>query len=116
MSAARQDFEMMAGRDKTIYFALTNGGPPLDLTGATLRWRCVQQIDAGTSLVEKTTASGGGITITDATGGLCSVALTDTDIAESGLYYHFLDINGSGGYELLSRGRIVVVPGAGGLA
>lgn len=117
MAATRQDFDLKASTAKIVYFGLTNNGAPLDLSTAVLRWRMADQIDAANATVEKTSAASGGIVITDPGGGLCNITIADSDVVESGLYYHYLDANfASGGWECLAKGRVVVSPSVGAAA
>jgi hypothetical protein len=119
MSLNRQDFEVTAYTAKTVYFDLTDSaGLPLDLTGVPLRWRVAAAIDATNADLEKgNTNPLTGLTVPNPSTGQCVVAILDTDIEDSGLYWHFLEGNiAATGWQCLARGRMVVNPSMGAAA
>ncbi len=65
---------------------------------------------SGTASITKTTAAGGGITLTDPTNGVCSVAIldTDTDALSAGTYYYQLKRTDEGSETVLSYGTAVL--------
>lgn len=96
-----------------IFFALMDGSIPMDLSSTLLRWRAGPGIDAGQAEVEKTSPSGG-LTILNPTQGQCQLSISESDVPESGLWYHAMEGNtSSAGWQELLRGRIVVTPGMG---
>lgn len=113
MSDTRQDFEMTANAAKTLNFSLTDGGTPLDLTSASITWRLAASPD-GDALLEKTNSTGdSGITVTNAVQGQLSVAIGNSDIADAGLYWHFLFVTIGGVRSAVAAGRAVVMPALG---
>lgn len=118
MSGTRQDFEMTANTAQNLYFALTDGnsGTPLDLSAASITWRIALSPD-GDALVEKDNASAdGGISVTNPTLGQLTVAIGNSDIADAGLYWHFLFVTIGGVRTAVAAGRAVVMPALGAAA
>ena len=78
-------------------------GNIIDLTGATIVWEIADSV-AGPALLSKT--NGAGVTITDAAGGVFTVALTPADTLSltRGVKYHEARMTDAGG----DRGRVVV--------
>lgn len=116
MSLNRQDFQITQQTAKTVYFDLTNGsGAALDLTNVPLRWRLATAIDDAEAVLEKgNTLPLTGITTPNPTSGECILTITDQDITDYGLLWHFLEANIAGaGWECLARGRAVVEPSIG---
>jgi hypothetical protein len=108
MSDYRQDFEMNANRSKQVYFDLTDGGTPLDLTDATLTWRMGPQ-PSGEAVLQKTTQQG--ITIIgDPTLGQVMLSIGSADISDSGVYWHDLSYTLAGNTYTVAAGRVVVMP------
>ena len=94
MTEYNQDVEMVAGDSKIIEVTCRDdAGVILVLTGFTVRWALAD--DTGTLLVEKDNipAGEGGVTITNAVGGIFQVEL-ETDDTEDlyGEYYHEAEI------------------------
>ena len=113
MTGSRQDFEMTALTADTLYFSLSDGGTPLDLTNASLTWRMSTSPD-GEAIVEKTNATPtSGIVVTSATQGQLTVSIENDDVAEAGLYWHFLFVTIAGARTPVAAGRAVVMPALG---
>lgn len=97
------------GEDKTLSFAVVDASAvAVNITGWALEW--VLRRDAGdAALITKTVGSG--ITITNGAGGLCSVAIadTDTDNLDEGGYWHALRRTDAGTETVLSFGEVVLL-------
>lgn len=103
MSHNIQDFDLHAGDKKTLRFTVyeplasdpkkPDTTKPIDLTGATIRWGLSKTPGDAAALFIKTTG-GGGIAITDETGGEFQVTLdkADTVALAAGLYYHEAEV------------------------
>jgi len=77
------------------YTIADQDGAAVNLTSATIKWSIRENLDTAAALT-KTTLSG--ITITDASGGVFEVTLTDTDTASlAGKYIMEAVITDSGG-------------------
>lgn len=110
MSNSRQDFGLAARTAKSVRFTLTDGVNALPLTGATMLWKLSNSL-SGEAILTKTETSG--ITILDATNGIVSLQIGDSDITEGGLYWHSLDVTPFNGQKTrCSSGRVVVDPTA----
>jgi hypothetical protein len=108
MSDKRQDFEMDAGMSKDVYFNLLDGDTPLDLTGATLRWRMGPQA-GGAATLQKTSPNGVMIN-GDPKNGNVWLKISDGDIPQSGLYWHNLEVTLAQRSNVVASGRVVVSP------
>jgi hypothetical protein len=105
--------EWFTGEDKALQFSLLQADDvtPQDITGWALSWMVKRRTaDADASaLVTKTTSSG--ITLTSASSGICSVSVSDTDIASivaGTLYHHELKRTDDGFETVLSYGLFVL--------
>jgi hypothetical protein len=115
--ALQVDFTMVAGDTKTIVFNVKDsGGAALDLTGATIRWGLCAYAASG-AIAEAallTKSVGSGITVTDAAGGVCQVALSAANTTAtprmSGRYYHELEVTSGGVVSTVHRGLIEITP------
>ena len=107
-----------AGNYRKLQFVITNaddGGNPLDLTNLTLKWAMSLGTISSyskTPKLEKTEVAG--ITITDASGGLCDVEIYSADTASDNTngikpstYYWELEAEDtSNEFEVLAYGEI----------
>jgi len=75
-----------AGESKDLNVTITSGGGAYDLTGASLTFTLSKTV-GGTALITKTTADG--ITVTDESGGLATVALGPGDTSGLSGTYHW---------------------------
>ena len=96
MTKQSQDFLMWSGDDKTITVTVyDNDDVVVDITGATITWELSQNVDS-TALISKTVGSG--ITLSDPTNGIFTIALDPADTASlSGRYYHEAEITDAAG-------------------
>ncbi len=108
MSAVNQHFHLDQGEDRTLTFTVTTDGTTaVDITGHTLSWELYTHPMAASSTL---TVAG---VITDATNGVCTVTLadTDTDSIEPRVYWHELKTTDSSGAEtVVSRGNVTLKP------
>jgi hypothetical protein len=102
--------EITRGDDETIAIAVTDQdtGAVVDLTGSTLRWMVKSlpgDADAA-ALLSKT--NGAGITLTNASQGLATIAVAATDTAAlaAGMYWWELQGRLAGLISTLASGRI----------
>ena len=96
----------------------THGGKVLDITGWALEWVLRSSPGGTTALITKTTAAGGGISITDGASGVCRVTIADTDTLNAagdppvelnpGRYYKTLRRTDDGTEVVLSFGEAVL--------
>ena len=90
------DLTINRGEAKTYQFAATNSGSALDLTGAVIYWAAYAAMPAysltsdATAAIEKTSATSGEITVTNAAGGLYELTIVkaDTSTLATGTYWH----------------------------
>lgn len=110
MTSENQNFEMYEGEDKTLTITVVDvAGAAVNLTDATIKWQVKRNVDDTSPLIEKTTA--GGITITDAEGGVFTIALADTDTANLGGegYHHEAEVTDvSGNISTVTRGVMTI--------
>ena len=96
MTATNQDVAMFSGDTRVLAFTITQAGgsTPVDLTGATIKWRCARKLSGGfSSTVTLSKSLGAGITVTNADAGQLQVLLSPADTAAlSGRFYHELEI------------------------
>jgi hypothetical protein len=88
-------FEMFAGDTKRLRFSLFNAdGQPLDITGATVRWRCSRwKGDKFSSTPSIAKSSLDDIDVTDPFAGLLTVNLKPEDTENlSGIFYAELEL------------------------
>lgn len=88
---------MTIGDTVSVDFAVTDSaGVALDLTGATVKWQLAAR-PGSAALVTKQTSSG--ITVTNAAGGLFTVAIasSDTTSLSRGRYYHEAQVTDAAG-------------------
>lgn len=112
MATTGQNFAMWAGDDIELDAAiLDDNGAPLNLTGATLRWGLAALATPGLALVRKDSIAGG-IAITNAAGGLATVAIGGADTETlNGRYLHQLQVtDGSGETATLAVGLVTINP------
>jgi hypothetical protein len=95
------NFEMFQGDDHVLEVSVQDSnGDPIDLSGSLIDWALAANVSSDQLLIQKNSgASPGGITITDAGGGVFEVLIDAEDTEDlSGLYYHqsqVIDAEGS---------------------
>jgi hypothetical protein len=112
MSAApEQDFEMHQGDSKRLLVTVkTPAGAVVSLVGAqSIKWWVAKRVTSSVRLLEKSVGSG--ITVTNAAGGLLTIALNPADTkAVSGDYYHELEvIDSAGDIGTVLRGTVTIL-------
>ncbi len=102
------------GEDKSLVFTIyqANGTTAQNITGWALSWMVKRNAtDAdGAALVTKTTA-GGGVVLTTPASGICTVTVEDSDIATivgGNAYAHELKRTDAGAETVLSYGSFVL--------
>ncbi len=96
------------GDDRVVKFVVKDpAGVVIDITGWSLAWY-LKTTAGGKILITHTTGSG--VTITDATNGLCEVAVADTDTSglDVGGHYHVLKRTNAGVATTLAYGEAVL--------
>ena len=92
MAEEKQDLTIWAGEARTLQFTYTDtdSGDPVDITSVDLRWALSDEPTDSAALVEKGTDNPpGGITRTNPTGGVFTVALAEADTEGlNGRYHH----------------------------
>lgn len=120
MATTGNDDEMYAGDKRTIALAIVNGpldpspGTALNLTGKVVRYTLSEGDESEfsrTSALVKDSATIGGITITDAVGGLASVALLGADTVDlAGSYrIEIRVIDGDGEGVVVGTGTMTIL-------
>jgi hypothetical protein len=109
MALENQDETIHQGQDATLTYAITEGGSPKDLAGATITWKLFDDPsdDDGDALISKTAS----IVNVNATGDGARVALepADTQGFSSGLYWSELwAIDGASNEVPLATGWITI--------
>ena len=99
MTSENQDFEVWQGDDKQLRVSVTDPdtGDPKGLSGVgAIEWVLV---DTDGSVLLSKTLSGGGITVTDANGGVFTVTLdaSDTAAIDPGYFRHEADVEDAAG-------------------
>ena len=112
MSAAPEfSFEMHQGDTKRLSVAVKDpDGNAVSLVGAqSIKWWVARKVTSTTRLLQKTV--GTGITVTNAAGGLLTIAIDPADtVSVSGDYYHELEvIDSAGDIGTVLRGTMTVV-------
>ncbi len=113
MARVNQHVRIWAGDAKNLNVtALDDDGGALNLTGGTLTWILRQDARSGPVLLTKTIGSG--ITVTNAAGGLFTVALVEADTQDlAGSYYHECVFEDSGGNpSTILTGNFILENGA----
>lgn len=104
------DDHYFTGEDKSLPFTITNAaGGIQDITGWSLSWMVKRKKTNADAVVTKTTD--GGIVLTLAVAGLCTVTVSDDDIAAlvgGRLYYHELKRTDPGLETVLSFGTFML--------
>lgn len=110
--------EFFTGTDRVLQFSVVDTSDvAVNITGWALQWGLwrypVTRSASGvtTALVSKT--DGSGITITNGAGGVCQVAVADSDTdglegSDSPLYWHELRRTDSGNEDILAYGTVVL--------
>lgn len=112
--AIRDDIEstddLYAGEDKTVSVSIYQADETTaqNITGWALSYRWKRSLDDADAdaVLTKTTADG--ITITNGAGGLCEIAIadTDTDAIAAGPYFHELKRTDAGSETILTTGTV----------
>lgn len=102
-----QNFEMFAGDTENVVVTVTEGGSPINLSGATIRW-VMKRAGSVTPLISKTSPAG--ITITDTAGGKFTISLMPADTEDQrGDYYHEAEVtDASGNVSTVMTGRAAI--------
>lgn len=110
------DADWFLGEDKALVFTIYQSGSttvPQDLTGFALSYRVKRKLsDADVdAVVTKTTPAG--IALTTPASGICTVTIadTDTDGLDEGLYQHELKRTDSGLEAVLAKGTVYLKRG-----
>ncbi len=101
---------LFIGEDRSLEFTVVDAaGAAQDISGYALEWVMREAPNSTNAAITKTTG-GGGITITDGPGGVCSVAIEDTDTLSllPGRYFHTLRRTDDGVETVLSFGEAVL--------
>lgn len=105
--------EVIEGNDPVVTLTVTRDGEPVDLTGSTLNLYVKASASTADASALFTYSSGGGspkITITDATGGIASIAFAKADLATPGTYWYKVNVTFSTGkVETVIAGTFKVV-------
>lgn len=104
------DFSMYAGDDKLLTVTVTDeDGDAVDLTSATIKWQAAKSYGKSSAIEKDTT---GGISITDASGGVFQVTLSDTDTEDlSGNYVHEAEVTfADGSIATVLQGTMNIKP------
>ena len=89
---AAVDLEVAQGEDRTLKLSVTDdAGDPFDLTGSTIFFT-VRTSPKGAALISKSSAVASEILITDASGGLADIFLTDEDTGGLAVRDHVYDV------------------------
>lgn len=105
-SPVRAGDHWFIGEDRTFrHTVVDDDGDVQPITGWGLEWVLRERPDAGTTILTKTVGSG--ITITNGTAGICSVAIADADTIalNPGDYYYTLRRSDAGYETVLAFGR-----------
>ena len=109
-----QNFEIHAGDDLTLQVSVTDdAGQPVNLTGAQVAWQASRgRADRFSSTAVLAKASGTGITVTDAAGGVFEVDLAAADTAGlRGAFYHEAKVtDAAGDKSTVFTGTMTVLP------
>jgi hypothetical protein len=112
--ATKRDLEFTFGEHWTVDWEVKDGiGATINLTGATIQWRLVLA-STGATAMTRTVADG--ITVTNATSGLCTLSVTPAHqttaaIVEEGNYaYEFRVTTSSGIVSSNASGALTVRP------
>lgn len=112
------DFKQQVVRGDTIIFDATitrpPGGPPVDLTGATLVCTGRRTLEEAASAYVFRVAVGTGIVVTDPTGGLVRVTIppaATSGLSDAPALYTDLEVTEAGGrVSTPLRGRLIITP------
>jgi hypothetical protein len=105
--------DYFTGEDKTLPFTIyqSDESTPQDITGWSLSWMVKRRkTDADADAIVTKTVSAG-IALTTPLSGVCTVTVTDTDIADirgGVLYYHELKRTDAGFETVLSYGTLTL--------
>lgn len=110
------DHELFSGKDRTLSFTITDSaGSAQAITGWAMQFTLTNINDrSGTALITKTVGSG--ITITNGAGGICQVAIADTDTdglvgSDAPRYWYELARTDAGNEDVLAYGTVVLRQG-----
>lgn len=107
--------ELFSGVDKTLQFTVVDASDAaVNITGWALEWVLYQGVSpkkGATALITKTTSAG--ITITNGAGGVCQVAIADTDTDtidgdDKPGYYQELRRTDAGLEDVLAYGPVTI--------
>jgi hypothetical protein len=108
-SPITQSDHWFTGEDRTLRFSVVDAdGLAQNISGWTLEWVLRERPWGTEALISKTT--GAGITITNAAGGVCEVAIADDDTINlaPGAYVHTLRRSNAGAETVLAFGDAVL--------
>lgn len=105
-------FTHYIGSDRNFEFTITQGGTPVNITGATITANFKKKATDTAAVLSKTTA-GGGITITSAAAGQARINMDEADfagLAEQELMLGIKALVGTRTYTAITSVAIVPVP------
>ena len=108
-SPIKQSDNWFIGEDRTLRFSVADSaGLAQNISGWTLEWVLRERPWGTQALVTKTTSAG--ITITNAAGGVCEVAVADDDTINlaPGAYFHTLRRTNAGAETVLAFGDAIL--------
>lgn len=112
MTVINQDYELVAGEDKTITVPVTDiNGVAINLTGASLEWSVKTAMDAASDSITLTTGtSPGGIVVAAPTSGVAVITLASASTsALLGGYYHDLRVLDSATHKTtVLKGKVII--------
>ncbi len=108
------DLEMFRGDTEQFFLSISRNEVPVDLNDAKI-WMTGRRSQGASALFIKTSDMGGGIEITDASGGLATVTMSNTDTAGLSsevvtLVYDVQVRESSGRISTVFSGNLVVKP------
>lgn len=108
MARTEQDARIWAGDHADLQFTVVDStGTAVNITGATISWKCAAAVDSASALFTKTTASG--ITITNGAAGIFKVSILPADTtALSGVLYHEAQMTLSGAVTTVAVGKLTI--------
>ena len=107
----QQNFEMFQGDSKDLVVTVSDAaGQPVDLTGASIKWRAAPAVDSAVATISK--ATGSGIVITDAVAGEFTVSLVPADTQTlDGEFYHEAQVtDAAGAVSTVLSGHLTILP------
>lgn len=122
MSHNVQNFTLHAGDKRVLEISVYNEDPadpgqpdltsPIDLSAATLRWALASHATDAATLVTKTSAGGGGITVGGDGNEVMQVQLDKADTVDlSGKYFHEAEVVEAAGDDYtVATGTVTIAP------